>query len=319
MNSNKRNRVEFNEPFIDFTNKSTKINPIISQPINNESLEPIIYYVINCHGSYSFFADHTYENVIVPDSIENIQKITYSPFGAANFMDHKDDENVLKNLKSYIPKLYMNDAAYGNELLDQIKNLPLLTSPEYRLNNFPKTDDIPGSKYRAGLQEIKRNGIYQGVIYNKENNVPIINKGYSTDPNDEFQNISVVFQKGGKFDVGQTILKSDDYETYLVQKGYTQDEYDIEAINTQLLLELSAFNGYKTVVIIDYSCDICNYYNGNPVQRNKVMEIRKTIDTNKLGRGGKKTRKKNQNKNQNKKRNKKKKTKRKKLKIKNNI
>ena len=295
MNSNKRNRIDFSEPFIDFTNKTKKTDPITNtttKPIDNESLEPIVYYAINCHGSYNFFADNTYENVIIPDSIKNIQKITYSPFGASNYMDHDDDKNILKNLKSYIPKLYMNDAAYGNELLDQIKNMPLLSSPEYILNTNKKTDDISGSKYRAGLQEIKRNGIYQGVIYNKENNIPLINKNYSTDPKDEFQNIYVVFQKGGKFEVGQSILKSIDYENYLVHvKLYGEDEYDLETIDTQLLLELSAVNGYKTVVIIDYSCDVCSYYDGKPVQRNKVMEIRQTINENKLGRGKKPKRK----------------------------
>ena len=49
MNSNKRNRIDFSEPFIDFTNKIKKIDPIkniTTKPIDNESLEPTVYYAI---------------------------------------------------------------------------------------------------------------------------------------------------------------------------------------------------------------------------------------------------------------------------------
>ena len=108
---NKRNRNEF-EPFIDFS-KSKKTNPIIPEPnktspnipqpitntttpVSSESLEPIVYYAVNCHGAYSFSSDNKYETVTIPPSIKNIQKITYSPLGSYNYMDHKDDEIVLE-------------------------------------------------------------------------------------------------------------------------------------------------------------------------------------------------------------------------------
>jgi hypothetical protein len=178
----------------------------ITIPISSESLEPIVYYAVNCHGAYSFSSDNKPETVTIPPIIKNIQKITYSPLGSYNYMDHKDDESVLNTLKKFIPPLYDNDSAYGNDLVDHINNMTLLSTPENRLNNFPKTDDKTGTNYRAGLQEIKRNGIYQSVIYNKENKIPFMNKDYSVDRVDPIQNIYVVFQKGGKFKVGDSIL-----------------------------------------------------------------------------------------------------------------
>ena len=295
--------------FIDFSNKKTMpitipqpvtIPKPITIPISSESLEPIVYYAVNCHGAYSFSSDNKYETVTIPPSIKNIQKITYSPLGSYNYMDHKDDETVLNTLKKFIPPLYNNDSAYGNDLLDHINNMTLLSTPENRLNNFPKTDDKTGTNYRAGLQEIKKNGIYQSVIYNKENKIPFMNKDYSVDIQDPIQNIYVVFQKGGEFKVGDSILRSNVYEDYVKNvQGYDEEEdsdykYDVEmldSISTEVLLELSSIYGYKTVVIIDYSCNICRYYDNKPVSRDHVIKIRQSVNENKLGRGKKKVNK----------------------------
>ena len=275
--------------FIDFSNK--KSLPI-TIPISSESLEPIVYYVVNCHGAYSFTSDNKPETVTIPPRIKNIQKITYSPLGSYNYMDHKDDETVLNTLKKFIPQLYNNDSAYGNDLVDHINNMTLLSTPQNRLNAFPKTDDKTVTNYRATLHEIKRNGIYQSVIYNKENNIPFMNKDYSVDSMDPFQNIYVVFQKGGKFKVGDTILKSEVYDDY-VRHVY---DYEVEmfgSISTESLLDLSFIYGYKTVVIIDYSCNVCRYYDNKPVSRNEVIKIRESVNKKKLGRGGKNKSKKN--------------------------
>ena len=105
-----------------------------------------------------------------------------------------------------------------------------------------------------------------------------MNKDYMVDSVDPIQNIYVIFQKGGKFKVGDSILKSEVYEDYVKNvQGYDEDDldykYDIEmldSISTESLLELSSIYDYKTVVIIDYSCNICRYYDNKPVSNKTI-------------------------------------------------
>lgn len=136
----------------------------------------------------------------------------------------------------------------------------------------------------------------------------IINKSFSIGENDsEHMNIYVVFAKGGNLNTGDNVLNSDKYLEYLanpkieMRKSWyddwrkrgriTEDEYEekmieitnkvyeeeIENINdvtSEELLKFARYCGYKNVIMIDYSCDVCINHDGEKVPRNLVMATR---------------------------------------------
>jgi hypothetical protein len=232
--------------------------------------EPIIYYAIICHGIYNII-ENTPIYLKVPPKIRNFNKITYAPFGLMNIVvEHYDDlhivETLTKNLSISQP--------YGEDLLEELKKMKLLKTPAEFLDKTEKGEDR-WREARSVLHLLNRNPLYEGFIYGDHNKkIPIIDKKYETDDKDPYLNIYVVFQKGGELKVGDAILKN------ITEKS---------AISTQKLLELSEANGYKTVVVIDYSCESCHDFENNiPTRRDRVMTFRELVRNKTIGRGGKK-------------------------------
>jgi len=189
------------------------------------------------------------------------------------------------------------------ESLKELNNASTASELSYKCGLKNLSDREP-ELYGSVLYSKDKNRNYQ----DEEITTQIINKSFSIGENDsEHMNIYVVFQNGGELNTGDKVLNSDKYLEYLAnwkiemrkewyddwrKRGrITEDEYkekmieitnkayeeEIENINrvtTEQLLKFAEHYGYKNVIMIDYSCDVCINDCGKKVPRNKVMAIR---------------------------------------------
>ena len=251
--------------------------------------EPIVIYVINCHGSYSFDSANEPKYVNVPENIKHIDKLTYASFGATNVMNHEEDVNVIEVLKRKLPALYNDKKTYpsGLELSRNIDKMDIVETPAYKLQNDEKTGDLSNARYRSRLHLLLRNKARNKVLtYHKDDaaKIKIINKSYATDSTDKYLNIYVVLEKGGSLVAGKKVLNSDTMRKYM-----NNPKERCDTIDTNGLLDFSSKHGYQRVVIVDYTCDRCFSAYGHPVPRNIVMSIGDSIRRGVVGRGGRKT------------------------------
>ena len=261
--------------------------------------DSIIYFLIICHGTY-IFNDGNPEYVKIPQNMNYVNKITYTPFGYKNILPNAVDvkETIISICNDTCPT---NNFIPPDVLIPLLKNdVELLEEQRKNYNIRQQFKDLHNTepecnfKMRCCYKMLfnKSNLCYQNVIYSNtqpKNNIPIIQKTFqilSTDENKDL-NIYVVYQNNGKLNQGDTILNSRIYRSFLTYK----DLYDTGTITTQQLLELAKFYMYENVVIIDYSCDTCKENNGDIVSRDLVMSIRELISSNQIGRGYRKRRK----------------------------
>ncbi len=105
-------------------------------------MDKIIYLLILSHGIHEYKTSQTNEendekiyakenkhvfrktrlfksqNVIIPDTIDYIQKITYTPFGLYNIMSSDDKDKIYKNIISLID----GEIKIGESLTELVKN-----------------------------------------------------------------------------------------------------------------------------------------------------------------------------------------------------
>ena len=273
--------------------------------IPDEEDESIVYFLIICHGMY-YFTNEKPDYVKIPDNIQYVNKITYSPFGLYNLEPDTSfvKENVINICNDICP---LQTESQTEELIDLLeKRVKVLERQKYRFNIRQQIKDQffsnnnqepePNLKTRCYFKMLfdKTDHLYQNVEYSydtPEKNIPIIQKTFKILPNDKNKelNIYVVFQKNGKLTQGDRILNSDIYINFLnaQKRGFSLFSQDpnTNIITTQQLLELANFYNYKKAFILDYSCDICKDKNGNPYSRDEVMKLREIIRLNLVGRG----------------------------------
>jgi hypothetical protein len=274
--------------------------------IPDEEDESIVYFLIICHGMY-YFKNEKPDYVKIPDNIQYVNKITYTPFGLYNLEPDTSfvKENVINICNDMCP---LQTESQTEELIDLLeKRVKVLERQKYRFNirqqikdqffsNNNNQEPKPNLKTRCYFKMLfdKTDHLYQNVEYSydtPEKNIPIIQKTFKILPNDNNKelNIYVVFQKNGKLTQGDRILNSDIYLNFLnAQKrgfGLFSQDPNTNIITTQQLLELASFYNYKKAFILDYSCDICKDENGKPYSRDKVMKLRESIRLNLVGRG----------------------------------
>lgn len=212
-------------------------------------------------------------NVIIPDSIEYIQKITYTPFGLYNILSPNDKEHIY----NHILNIVNNEIIVGEPLTELVKNAVTFETIESKLANPENPEYI--------LEDLKllmknRDNICQEYIYDKSIDKRfLLNKSFSVISNDDDEDededknskkgIYVMRQEGGPLKVGDNILQ------------------EVSEINTQELLEIISRYGYNKVIIIDYSCDICTTMFGIKPDDNHIDELKTQISEGKIGRGGK--------------------------------
>lgn len=222
-------------------------------------------------------------NVIIPENIEFIQKITYTPFGLYNILSPDDKISIYNNSLNLINK----EIVIGEPLTELIKNEITFETIESKLAKPENPEYI--------LEDLKllisnRNSICQSFIYNKSSpdNKALKDKSFSSDDNDdeinddenenkEMNGIYVIYQKEGPLNIGDNILSQ------------------TTNITTQMLLELMNNYGYKNIIIIDYSCEICTSIFGMKPEDSHVEDLRTKINLGKIGRGGKKSKRKYKN------------------------
>lgn len=214
-------------------------------------------------------------NVIIPSGIEYIQKITYTPFGLYNIMSFNDKKNIYNNTLD----LVKTKIIVGKPLTELVKNEITFETIETKLAKSENPEYIVED---LRLLMKNRDSICQEYIYDKSinKNVPFKNKSFSssnTEEDDDDENeytkngIYVMRQEGGPLKVGDNILQDD--------------------INTQQLLEKLSSYGYKNVIILDYSCDVCSTSLGMKPDDIHVDKLKQQILEGKIGRGGKTKRK----------------------------
>jgi hypothetical protein len=235
-------------------------------PYNNDSKNEIIY------AKKKFPTERPTRlfnrpNVVIPDDIEYIQKITYTPFGLYNILSDNDKRDIYDRISS----LVNNELIIGELLTDLVKNEVIFETIESKLVK-PENPEYILNDLKLLMEN--RDNICQEYIYEKSinSNVSLKNKSFSTDTDDEdeeYNGIYVIRQEGGPLKVGDNILQ------------------DIININTQELLELISRHGYKKVIIIDYSCDVCTSIFGIKPDDTHINELKTQIIERKIGRGGK--------------------------------
>ena len=218
---------------------------------------------------------------------------------------------IITTLKKTIKKIYDNGHGYSINLVNYLKSLKLIDPPKKSLLN---ESDI---KTRVSLHSLQKNidHMYQSVLYNAENHPNIINKTYGIktksilDRLDNYLsnfNIYVVFEKSdntiyNKLEIGTTIIGNNHYNTYKQNIDIDIDidiennikinhkkQQQITTITTEELLNYAVYCGYKSVVILDFTCDVCiDTTTNKKIARNKVISLRNSISSTSkiIGRG----------------------------------
>lgn len=214
-------------------------------------------------------------NVIIPESIEYIQKITYTPFGLYNILSPNDTEHIYKRISTILN----DDMILGEPFSELVKNEVTFETIESKLAR-PENPEYIVEDLKLLLKN--RDNICQEYLYVKTaaDNKPLLNKTFSMtsaeddeDDEDEYTEakcgIYVMVQKGGTLNAGDNILA------------------DVGTLTTQELLETVSRHGYTTVVIMDYSCDVCTTMFGMKPDDKHMEHMKTQILEGKIGRGGK--------------------------------
>lgn len=252
--------------------------------------ESIVYFLILSHGAAMYHNANSPIFTEIPENIEYFNKITYAPLGYGNFMPYRKDYNdktILESIKNLLAK---NATPLVNNELIQI--LPDIDNLSNWQTKTVKNDSIVSSlsnvqKTLSQLQfkslMLKSNEFYKSIIYTKpkeyrNDNETIIDKDFSTDQIQNTMNIYIAFEKGGRFQIGEPILKTKKYYDFLkINYPYLSEEHineKLEMITTSDLLKLANFYNYKNVVMIDYSCSVCRSTEGEKVPRDIIMSNR---------------------------------------------
>ena len=261
-------------------------------------MDNIIYIVILAHGIHEYnrqkydgetddtmiyakqkrpspFKTRLYKspNVIIPDNITYIQKITYTPFGLYNIMSSNDSNKIYNELL----QLLSRDFIIGEPLTKIITDDIVFESIESKLSK-PENPEHILEDLRLLMEN--KDDLCQEYIYDKTgtNNIPLKNKSFSMESYEEEnedseieekRGIYVMQQQGGPLSIGNNILER------------------LGSITTQELLEKLSEYGYNKIVIIDYSCEICTTTFGMKPEDSHINSVREEIKLGKIGRGGK--------------------------------
>jgi hypothetical protein len=222
-------------------------------PINN-----FVYYLIFSHGAYNTKDDNDsnekkvnvinlHKNNDENKDIEYINKITFSPFGTDNIVS---------------PLILVKHIVELTEQISSTKE-PKKSLKE-KIQTETKTFGQINFKYPELLNKKQTKNYLRSVVWTKNNPKPIIDKFYDINYIDFDFDIYVIEQKGGKLKIGDKILKN----------------YGKKYMTTIELFDFSVKNGYKNIIMIDYSCEGLNGCDINSpnlykIQIDKVIELLK--------------------------------------------
>lgn len=255
--------------------------------------DSIIYLLILTHGSYEYkeeTGEHNINskqdeegnvipliqpnNVVFPESVRFFQKITYTPFGLYNIMSGNDDITAHELIThDLIP--FFTEKITGVELTDKIKNEVVFESIETKLAR-ESDDESMISDLRQLLEN--RDKIFQSYSYDKtlDSNIQLLNKRFDSFDEDEieeglesYHGIFIAHQENGGFETGQRSLYKPD-----------------QMLTTQDLVNMLSKKGYKRIIFIDFSCDICKSFHGAEPNE-EHLNYMKTQIPHMIGRGKK--------------------------------
>jgi len=267
----------------------------------------IIYFVVLSHGAVNFTKSENEDeykpiHIKIPKDISFFNKITFAPLGINNLTYDEDGKEIMDTLNTELPNIYSKPEGYGKLLANKLKN------EHSKVLNIKERLEVEKDLQTRGYYHILNNNkdqFFQSVIYDKKrkNNLPIIQKEFSLDPvikeNKKYDDIFVVFQKGGLLTIGDKILDNDNiFKNYMIHLYNQRNISNIKGdhyiykpeITTDELLEIAVEYGYEKVVMIDYSCDYCQNIvdTKTNIPRNEIIKWREQVKNKKFGRGGKK-------------------------------
>jgi len=261
------------------TRWSKKANACI--PYETKSSEPTVYFLISCHGQIECAYPGHYEVVKVPETIENIQKITYAPFGCIRSSITSEEKKWISNLRKEMR--HFHKSGFGTELEEKVKTLynQIHTSPTTYSPSI-----IPHLPLHKDAIQNKTNR-YKSFLVKKGQNSDIINKYYMHRPGSN-ENIYVVFQKGGPFKNTDKLFGSEHMKKYLEEPKNALAKVFMSQgkFTTELLLDFSSYFGYKNVFIFDGSCDVCVNYHGQKYTIEEMNVVGQKVKEGSLLRGG---------------------------------
>ena len=254
-------------------------NPIQKQEGNLGASDSVVYFLIMTHGNMKFDLNTKKPDyAVIPTEMKRFSKVTFGVFSIPIGLNDKDKENIHKKIIEKIP----NNVVDGKPLSDLLRT-------EFQDEHFVIYDDAFKNADKPSVTAIKNqpyfDKMFQSFVYTPESTLPIIEKEYTTGSNDsEWFDVFVAFEKGGNFKVGQRVVnKTHTNKQDTSPNGYT---------NTTELLKLAVQNGYKQVVMIDFSCDPCGPGLTNPEDEAKykvsdedIQQMSQLISEGKLGRG----------------------------------
>jgi len=196
----------------------------------------------------------------VPERIQRVSLVTYAPHGCCNMestmTSRMKKDHFLLNQDDYNTKMDKELVEYlqGN---DDINNCNIMSK------ETPSIDKPDTYIFQKSTQHV-----YSHIGFDRENNAPLPFKRWRIDTNtsifDYFfeDNLYVIAESRDKkltqaLTIGQPLLNKDHPET-----------------NTNDLLQMLSEFGYTTVVIIDYSCDVCITRNKDKVPRDVIIDER---------------------------------------------
>jgi hypothetical protein len=233
---------------------------------------PIIYLALMLHGNiYGKYdpADYNYAPQIgeIPPEFDYVGKITKNVRGSAGiyFYNPETGESELyRTILQDLNRLITDENAahedrpiVGQPLLDKMRDLDGVAADYYHSKTADRTRIMPQPEKMFD----KHLPFYSSI--DTATTREYINKEYSKNTNslmDTQMDIYVVYQSGGPFHAGDKLLET------IYNSLHSRMRRSGRGVITITLNDILYFlytAGYKNVMLIDFSCEICADYNYN--------------------------------------------------------
>lgn len=219
-------------------------NPVIEN-------DKIVYFLTLSHGSIlgkdkeGEFVPHL---IKIPKRIYFFNKITQVSVGYGNLLSNKLNKTVLDKYISEFRKFeQLSQPIIHDQLGDLVSTFSYLSKQRSEIKSAIRTGEIFERIEREHAKFLLKNRqLHFESIMNRTSTNKLFSRSFRDDAS---LDIHVVFQKGGKFNIGDKILESRPLTNTYGVNG--------QLITLKELLNLSLKKGYNKVVMIDMSCESC--------------------------------------------------------------
>lgn len=236
----------------------------------------IIYIGILTHGALLLENEYTPQINKIPTEIDYMNVISVAPKGIANIIFEKF---TMINIKDILINVLSKSQPVGQPLANKIRDI-YYDNIGGEINYFKNN---PKNKYHSELYAYNDDKMFTSTDSNES--IEYVDKlftKYYIEREKEWD-IYVLYQEGGQLKIGQELM-------LLIHKYFnlTTRQYDPNEINLFLsdVLKYLKDMGYKNIIIIDNSCQICRVLTSDydyhlDVDTRSVRNIRRRIQREK--------------------------------------